>query len=72
MNGRPKAPVPQSTTPVTFIAVYLTPQTGMPQVYASRSRELGMSYDALIENHAFIFNKFGPQQLNLCRPGMHW
>ena len=31
-----------------------------------------MSYDALIDDPFFIFNKFGPQQLNLSRPGAHW
>ena len=72
MNGKPKKVLPSNTIPVTYLSVWLTPQTGMPQIYSSRSRELGMSYDSLLDNKAFIFNKFGPQQLNLCRPGMHW
>jgi hypothetical protein len=48
----------------------LIPQTGMPPVYHNRSQEL--LYDALIDNANFIFNKFGPQQLNLARPNQHW
>lgn len=63
---------PPSTWGQTECAVQLLPQTGMPEIYAARSKELSMSYDALISEPTFKFNKFGPQQLNLCRPQAHW
>jgi hypothetical protein len=44
----------------------------MPSTYFQRSREISMTYDSLQGGIQFIFNKFGPQQLNLCRPGTHW
>lgn len=52
--------------------IQLVPQTGMPSIYFQRSREISMSYDALLGSTKFIFNKFGPQLLTLCRPNMHW
>jgi len=54
----------------TLAVVGLIPQTGMPPIYFSRSREV--LYDALQNEKTFIFNKFGPQRLDLCRPNMHW
>jgi hypothetical protein len=45
-------------------------QTGMPQIYPSRSKEL--LYDSLMDLPTFILNPFGPQQLNLSRPNHHW
>jgi hypothetical protein len=54
----------------TDIPVTLDLQTGMPPVYHSRSKEL--LYDSLMNSPAFIFNPFGPQQLNLSRPNHHW
>jgi hypothetical protein len=54
-----------TTTPIT-----LDLQTGMPQVYSSRSKEL--LYDSLMDLPTFILNPFGPQQLNLARPNHHW
>jgi hypothetical protein len=66
-------PKPRSAGPnTTPLKIQLVPQTGMPSVYFQRSREISMSYDALQAETKFIFNKFGPQQLNLCRPGTHW
>ena len=64
--SEPKDTVP----PQTPVPVYLIPQTGMPPIYFSRSREV--LYDALQNEKTFIFNKFGPQRLDLCRPNMHW
>lgn len=55
------------TTPVP---INLVPQTGMPALHQSRSREL--NYDALEGNPRFIKNPFGPQRLNLSRPEHHW
>lgn len=65
-NGTPQP----LTTPTTQFPVGLVPQTGMPPVYHSRSREL--PYDALLQNSRFIFNPFGPQRLDLARPNKHW
>jgi hypothetical protein len=48
----------------------LAPQTGMPPVLTSRSREL--AYDALMNEPLFIFNPFGPQILSVARPNHHW
>lgn len=48
----------------------LDPQTGMPPIVQSRSKEL--IYDALELNVRFIKNKFGPLPLNLTRPDMRW
>lgn len=67
----PKPKRPRGATPSdTTFPVGLVPQTGMPSVYFSRSREL--IYDALEDNQLFIFNKFGPQRLDLARPNQHW
>jgi hypothetical protein len=63
------APLPPATQTA---AVHLIPQVGLPPNYFSRSKELSMSYDALIQETSFIFNPFGPQQLNLARTNMHW
>jgi len=68
LNAKPKSPGPGDT----LLNIQLVPQTGMPSTYFQRSREISMTYDALQGRTNFIFNKFGPQQLNLCRPGMHW
>jgi len=70
LNGKPKQ---RSAGPGdTLCDIVLIPQTGMPPIYFQRSREISMSYDALIGQSDFIFNPFGPQQLNLCRPAAHW
>lgn len=64
---KPKAtPVP----PYSVFPIGLVPQTGMPPVYHSRSREL--RYDALLQNPRFIFNPFGPQPLAVSRSNHHW
>jgi hypothetical protein len=68
-------PKPKPRTPApgdTLLQVQLVPQTGMPSTYFQRSREVSMTYDALQAEAKFKFNKFGPQQLNLCRPETHW
>lgn len=62
----------QPPPPKTFATIQLVPQTGMPEIYSYRSKELSMKYDALQNEKTFKFNKFGPQQLNLCRPQTHW
>jgi hypothetical protein len=68
MNGKPiqLGPAPGDS----LFPIGLIPQTGMPAIYHSRSREI--LYDALGSNPRFIFNPFGPQQLNLTRPNKHW
>lgn len=48
----------------------LVPQTGMPQIYASKSKEL--SYDTLMNEPLFMRNPFGPQVLAIGRPNHHW
>jgi hypothetical protein len=60
------------TRSVTLVpgAVSLVPQTGMPPVYHSRSKEL--IYDVLEKNARFIKNPFGPQILVLSRPNHRW
>jgi hypothetical protein len=71
MNSKPKpfaGPAPGDG----LFPIGLIPQTGMPPIYHSRSKELSMTYDALIDNPRFIFNPFGPQQLNLARSNKHW
>jgi hypothetical protein len=59
-------------TPVTStqVPVRLIPQTGMPTLHQSRSREL--IYDVLQGNVRFIKNPFGPQLLSLSRSNHHW
>lgn len=52
------------------LAVSLVPQTGMPPIVQSKSREL--IYDALQSNPSFIKNPYGPQKLYLSRPNHHW
>jgi hypothetical protein len=69
MNGKPKTPKGPTPSDSTF-PVGLLPQTGMPSVYFSRSREI--IYDALEDNPHFRLNKFGPQRLKLSRPNQHW
>jgi hypothetical protein len=61
-----KQPPPGSTT----VTISLVPQTGMPPVYQSRSREL--KYDALQNETDFIYDPFGPRKLYLSRPKYHW
>jgi hypothetical protein len=56
----------------TIVPINLFAQTGMPGLHQSRSRELSMSYDALIGNQHFRFNPFGPQLLRLSRSNHHW
>ena len=48
----------------------LAPQTGMPQIYASRSKEL--LYDTLMAEPLFMLNPFGPQLLAISRPNHRW
>jgi hypothetical protein len=67
MNGDP-IPAPADTS--SSFVVTLDYQTGMPPVYPSRSKEL--AYDSLIYESRFIYNPFGPQQLNLTRPNHRW
>lgn len=50
--------------------VQLVPQTGMPSITQSRSKEL--IYDALQGEPKFILNPFGPQLLILARAQYHW
>jgi hypothetical protein len=51
-------------------AVQLVPQTGMPPITQSRSKEL--IYDALQGEPRFVKNPFGPQLLILSRPNHRW
>ena len=51
-------------------SVQLVTQTGMPPVYASRSKEL--IYDALQGEPTFKKNPFGPQLLVLARAQFRW
>lgn len=61
-----------SVTPVNPITgnVQLVPQTGLPPITQSRSREL--IYDALQGELKFVLNPFGPQFLILARPNHRW
>lgn len=67
MAKRQPKDIPPGTTP---IPISLVPQTGMPPIYPSRSREL--KYDALQQDPNFIFDPFGPRKLYLSRPNYHW
>jgi hypothetical protein len=58
------------SNPTTNTPVVLDLQTGMPPIYPTRSKEL--LYDSLLDSLAFIFNPYGPQQLNLARSNHHW
>jgi hypothetical protein len=64
-----KYPAPRSTN-MTGAPVRLVPQTGMPPINQSRSKEL--IYDALEAEALFIKNPFGPQLLVLSRPNHRW
>jgi hypothetical protein len=57
-------------TPPIGGPVQLVPQTGMPPITQSRSKEL--IYDALQGEVRFIKNPFGPQLLILSRPNHRW
>jgi hypothetical protein len=59
-NGTTNTPIPVS----------LVPQTGMPTLHTSRSREL--IYDALQDDPSFQKNPFGPQRLDLSRTNHRW
>ena len=50
--------------------VQLVPQTGLPPITASRSKEI--IYDALQAELKFVLNPFGPQLLILARPEHRW
>lgn len=63
------APAPTPTGPITGI-MQLVPQTGMPPIYQSRSKEL--IYDVLQNDIKFVKNPFGPQLLILARREHHW
>ena len=52
------------------VPVALIPQTGMPQIYAHRSKEL--IYDTLQDDARFAQNPFGPQLLILSRSNHRW
>jgi hypothetical protein len=65
---KPKDPPP--SPPGTPSKLFLVPQTGMPVIYPSRSREI--IYDALQLNPFFIKNPFGPQLLVLSRSNHRW
>lgn len=67
MNARSITPPPQ---PSSQVPIGLAPQTGMPAIYASRSKEL--LYDTLMYEPLFIMNRFGPQILPVSRPNHHW
>lgn len=56
--------------PLTPVPVFLIPQTGMPPIYHSRSKEI--IYDSLELNVRFVKNPFGPQLLALSRPNHRW
>ena len=71
MSSSPRfVPQPVTAPTTSNFPITLSPQTGMPPVYSSRSKEL--LYDALILNPRFMHNPFGPQRLNLSRPNHHW
>jgi hypothetical protein len=59
-----------TSTPGTNIPIILVPQTGMPTLHTSRSREL--NYDVLQYNIRFVRNPYGPQMLPLSRPVHRW
>lgn len=59
-----------TTTPATPYDISLIPQTGMPPIVVSKSREV--AYDAMQTDALFILNPFGPQKLYLSRPNHHW
>lgn len=65
MSVPPPVPGPTSLVPIS-----LAPQTGMPPIYASRSKEL--LYDTLMNEPLFILNPFGPQVLQISRPNHRW
>lgn len=56
--------------PMSPGSVQLVPQTGLPPITQSRSKEL--IYDALEGEIKFIKNPFGPQLLILSRPNHRW
>lgn len=58
----------RTTSAVTFLN--LTPQTGMPPINVSRSKEL--IYDSLQGSVRFAKNPYGPQLLNISRPSHRW
>lgn len=58
------------TAPTSLFPIGLAPQTGMPPIYSSRSREL--LYDTLMFEPHFIFNPFGPQTLAAARKEHRW
>lgn len=60
----------QSSFPDTSSPVQLVPQTGMPPITQSRSKEV--IYDALQGESKFILNPFGPQLLLLARAQFRW
>ena len=66
---KPKT-IPPLSPDIAFFPIGLVPQTGMPQIYAARSKEL--LYDSLEYNPLFIRNPFGPQLLSVSRPNHHW
>jgi hypothetical protein len=67
-NGTPSPP--KVLPDLSQLSVSLIPQTGMPQVYQSRSREI--IYDSLQNDIRFVKNPFGPQLLILSRPNHRW
>ena len=66
----PLTPTPLIPPGASQFPIGLAPQTGMPPIYASRSKEL--RYDTLMYEPLFIFNPFGPQILQASRPNHHW
>lgn len=52
------------------VPITLIPQTGMPPVYHSRSREV--AYDTLQYDLRFVLNPYGPQILPLSRTNHRW
>jgi hypothetical protein len=67
MSNPKPTPIPVDAN---IVPISLIPQTGMPPIYPSRSKEL--SYDCLGLNPDFVSNPFGPQKLYLSRPNHHW
>jgi hypothetical protein len=61
---------PKSTPSGAPSQLYLLPQTGMPVIYPSRSKEI--IYDTLQLSPSFVKNPFGPQLLILSRPNHRW
>lgn len=67
---RPSLLSPVPPPPNNLFPIGLAPQTGMPPICQSRSKEL--AYDTLMYEPHFLYNRFGPQVLKAARPNDHW